>query len=372
MAESRSSRSPRSAAPTMSGRPITWKRWGSTDKVTWIGTGNVDTMLGSLKTKQVDVLVESLSVLNESEEKGWGTVIYSTERREDLEQVDRRQGAGDVAFHPAVHDRQGAGRRCRPSSRRSGARRNGSRRTRPEQIYDTIEPYVGSTSREANMLEITALQEGRRLRAMIDAAQLRARREGLVPGNDRHQAAHDCRRRQPDLRRGGAERRIPLERTDAIADAVQPDERRRAHRRQGFEQIVPARRVRRSRRCAMSPSASGAANSSRCSGPRARGKSTILNMIATLVKPSGGEILVDGKPVVAGKATPCRLRLPAGHAVSLAHRRGQYRLWAGARRRAGGRAEGARRRMRRRRPGLTASTAPIPRRCRAACASARR
>ena len=31
---------------------------GLDQKVTWIGTGNVDTMLGSLKTKQVDVLVE--------------------------------------------------------------------------------------------------------------------------------------------------------------------------------------------------------------------------------------------------------------------------------------------------------------------------
>jgi NitT/TauT family transport system ATP-binding protein len=39
-------------------------------------------------------------------------------------------------------------------------------------------------------------------------------------------------------------------------------------------------------------------------GPSGSGKSTILNMIATLVKPSGGQILIDGKPVVAGKATP--------------------------------------------------------------------
>ena len=39
-------------------------------------------------------------------------------------------------------------------------------------------------------------------------------------------------------------------------------------------------------------------------GPSGSGKSTILNMIATLVKPSNGEILIDGKPVIAGKATP--------------------------------------------------------------------
>jgi NitT/TauT family transport system substrate-binding protein len=41
---------------------------GLDQKVTWIGTGNVDTMLGSLKTKQVDVLVSSLSLLNDSKD----------------------------------------------------------------------------------------------------------------------------------------------------------------------------------------------------------------------------------------------------------------------------------------------------------------
>ncbi|MGB8400604.1 MAG: ABC transporter ATP-binding protein [Bradyrhizobium sp.] len=39
-------------------------------------------------------------------------------------------------------------------------------------------------------------------------------------------------------------------------------------------------------------------------GPSGSGKSTILNMIATLVRPSSGQILIDGGPVIAGKATP--------------------------------------------------------------------
>jgi len=39
-------------------------------------------------------------------------------------------------------------------------------------------------------------------------------------------------------------------------------------------------------------------------GPSGSGKSTILNMIATLLKPSSGQILIDGKPVIAGRATP--------------------------------------------------------------------
>jgi NitT/TauT family transport system ATP-binding protein len=39
-------------------------------------------------------------------------------------------------------------------------------------------------------------------------------------------------------------------------------------------------------------------------GPSGSGKSTVLNMIATLVKPTSGQILIDGTPVIAGKATP--------------------------------------------------------------------
>src|SRR6201746_2593386 len=49
---------------------------GLDQKVTWIGTGNVDTMLGSLKTRQVDVLVSSLSLLNDSREQGWGALLF--------------------------------------------------------------------------------------------------------------------------------------------------------------------------------------------------------------------------------------------------------------------------------------------------------
>jgi NitT/TauT family transport system ATP-binding protein len=39
-------------------------------------------------------------------------------------------------------------------------------------------------------------------------------------------------------------------------------------------------------------------------GPSGSGKSTILNMIATLIKPTGGQIMIDGVPVIPGKATP--------------------------------------------------------------------
>src|ERR1700743_129168 len=39
-------------------------------------------------------------------------------------------------------------------------------------------------------------------------------------------------------------------------------------------------------------------------GPSGSGKSTVLNMIATLIRPSGGQILIDGTPIIPGRATP--------------------------------------------------------------------
>src|SRR5258706_5559397 len=39
-------------------------------------------------------------------------------------------------------------------------------------------------------------------------------------------------------------------------------------------------------------------------GPSGSGKSTVLNMIATLIRPSSGQILIDGRQLIAGKATP--------------------------------------------------------------------
>ena len=78
-------------------------------KVTWIGTGNVDTMMGSLKTKQVDVLVSSLSLLNDSKEQGWGTLLFDGTD----ETIWNKYIGGKVPvtshFTAAIDHRQGSG-----------------------------------------------------------------------------------------------------------------------------------------------------------------------------------------------------------------------------------------------------------------------
>ena len=142
---------------------------GLDQKVTWIGTGNVDTMLGSLKTKQVDVLVSSPSLLNESMEQGWGTLLFDGT---DESVWDKYIGGKvPVTAHFTLQstidkDPQKMQAFVTALWRATQWIKSHS----PEEIYDVIEPYVGSTSRSANLLEITALQKVADYQGTIDAA----------------------------------------------------------------------------------------------------------------------------------------------------------------------------------------------------------
>jgi NitT/TauT family transport system substrate-binding protein len=102
---------------------------GLDQKVTWVGTGNVDTMLGSLKTKQVDVLVSSQSLLDDSVEQGWGALLFDGTDEAIWNKSAARFRSPDISpsNRPSTRTRP----RCRPSSLRCGAPGNGSRIIRP-------------------------------------------------------------------------------------------------------------------------------------------------------------------------------------------------------------------------------------------------
>ena len=142
---------------------------GLDDKVTWIGTGNVDTMLGSLKTKQVDVLVSSLSLLNDSVEQGWGALLFDGTN----EAIWNKHIGGKVPVtsHFTVQstiDKDPPKMQAYVTALWRATQ--WIKAHSPDQIYEMIEPYVGSTSRNANVLEITALQKVADFDASIDAA----------------------------------------------------------------------------------------------------------------------------------------------------------------------------------------------------------
>ena len=46
------------------------------DQVTWVGVGDVESMLGALKTQQIDVLVNSTALLSHAVEHGWGSLLF--------------------------------------------------------------------------------------------------------------------------------------------------------------------------------------------------------------------------------------------------------------------------------------------------------
>jgi NitT/TauT family transport system substrate-binding protein len=142
---------------------------GLDQKVTWIGTGNVDTMLGSLKSKQVDVLVSSLSLLNESMEQGWGELLF--DGTDEAVWNKYIGGKVPVTAHFTLQstiDKDPAKMQAFVTALWRAAQ--WIKAKTPDQIYDAIEPYVGSTSRKANVLEITALQKVADYDGTIDAA----------------------------------------------------------------------------------------------------------------------------------------------------------------------------------------------------------
>jgi NitT/TauT family transport system substrate-binding protein len=142
---------------------------GLDQKVTWIGTGNVDTMMGSLKTKQVDVLVSSLSLLNDSKEQGWGDLLF--DGTDEAIWNKYIGGKVPVTSHFTLQSTIDKDPPKMQAFVTALWRATQWLKTHtPDQIYDTIEPYVGSTSRAANIQEITALQKVVDYEASIDAS----------------------------------------------------------------------------------------------------------------------------------------------------------------------------------------------------------
>jgi NitT/TauT family transport system substrate-binding protein len=142
---------------------------GLAEKVTWIGTGNVDTMLGSLKSKQVDVLVSSLSLLDESKEQGWGTLLF--DGTDEAIWNKYIGGKVPVTCHFTVQstiDKDPPKIQAFATALWRAAQWIKTHSS--DEVYDAIEPYVGSTSRKANILEITALKKVADFDCVIDAA----------------------------------------------------------------------------------------------------------------------------------------------------------------------------------------------------------
>lgn len=128
------------------------------DKVTWVGVGNVETMLGSLKTKQIDVLSSAISVVTEAERNGWGKVIYAPS---DLKTWDSVVG-GPVPVNVnfcllATIEKEPE--KVQAFTNAIWRAVQWIKANNPETILGSIERFVGSTSRDSNLLEIGELKD---------------------------------------------------------------------------------------------------------------------------------------------------------------------------------------------------------------------
>ena len=142
---------------------------GLDDKVTWIGTGNVDTMMGTLKTKQVDVLINSPSILKDSVEQGWGALLF--DGTDEAVWAKYIGGKVPVTSHftlQATIDKDPQKMQAFVTALwRATLWIKGHS---PEEIYDMIEPYVGSTSRDANIFDSGVMKKVTDYEGIIDAA----------------------------------------------------------------------------------------------------------------------------------------------------------------------------------------------------------
>lgn len=134
------------------------EHFGLASDVAWVGVGNVDTMLGSLKTKQIDLLASTAALQVDAEEHGWGRTIF----RGSDEKVWNEIVGGSVPVNANICLQSTIEKQPeKVQAYVTGVHRASQwiKAHTAEQIYDVIEPYVGSTSRDANLLEIQTVKD---------------------------------------------------------------------------------------------------------------------------------------------------------------------------------------------------------------------
>ena len=145
------------------------EQWGWDNKVTWVGVGNVDTMLGSLKTRQVDILINTMALVGEVEREGYGKMIYDGSDQANWNKVIGGNVPVTVNFClQATIDRD-------PSlvqAWTNAVMRAGRwvEKHSPEEVYEAIEPFVGSTSKASNLIEIAATKSVANPNGLIEEA----------------------------------------------------------------------------------------------------------------------------------------------------------------------------------------------------------
>jgi NitT/TauT family transport system substrate-binding protein len=137
--------------------------------VTFIPVGEADTMLGSLKSKQIDVLVASRSLTAESEKHGWGQMLFDMADHDAWASII----GGDV---PVTANFALQSLLSTDPAKVQSYTNALFRATRwmhdhsTDEVYGAIEQYVGSASRESNLIELDVGRKLLNVQGLIDEA----------------------------------------------------------------------------------------------------------------------------------------------------------------------------------------------------------
>jgi NitT/TauT family transport system substrate-binding protein len=136
--------------------------------VTWIGAGDVETMLGALKTKQIDVLASAPSLLKESEQQGWGELLFDGNSEANWNKYIG--GKVPVTAHfTLLSTAQQDPAKIQAFTGGLWRATQWIKTHSPEEINAAIEPFVGSTSHDANVYAIGVMKQVADFDGTIDA-----------------------------------------------------------------------------------------------------------------------------------------------------------------------------------------------------------
>ena len=127
------------------------------DAVTWVGAGDVETMLGAIKTRQIDVLIAAPSLEKDASAHGWGDLLFNGSSAENWNKyIGGKVPATAHYTLKATIDKDPPKMQAYVTALWRATQWIESHS--PDEIYGSIEAYVGSSSRESNLFEIGVMQ----------------------------------------------------------------------------------------------------------------------------------------------------------------------------------------------------------------------
>ncbi len=126
------------------------------DKVTWVGVGDVESMLGALKTRQIDVLVNSTALMQHAIENNWGGLLFdgSSEANWNKYIGGKVPATGHFCLQASIDQDKPKIQAFTTALWRAT---QWMKTHSAEDMFGAAEPYLGGTSRAASLVDINQM-----------------------------------------------------------------------------------------------------------------------------------------------------------------------------------------------------------------------